>query len=83
VIRTPKKDVTDAEGQQVLEAAMVLFALVRRRREQEQRLAVIVLAEFLGQFVVLRLLDLLGAVIDGAELMGFVEDDQVPLAAFQ
>ena len=55
---------------QVLEAAVIVFALVRRRGQQQERIAVFGQSNLLGQLVVLRLFGLAGAVIDGARAGG-------------
>jgi hypothetical protein len=76
-------DVVVEEPHQVLEPAVVVLPLVRRRRQEQERLAVFGQADVFGQLVVLGLLGLARAIVDRAKPMGFVEDDQVPLAVFE
>ena len=76
-------DVVFQQRHQVLEPAVVLFALVRRGGQQQERLAVMLLGDLLGQAVVERLFHPAGGVIHGAEAVGLVEDDEVPLAVFE
>lgn len=56
------------------ESLVVFVSLVGRGGEEQQRVAVLTVADFLGQAIVLRALDLAGAAIVGrAQLVGFVK----------
>src|SRR5262249_26022246 len=75
LLQAAEVDVVVKQGKQVLEPAMVLVSLVRRGGQEKQCLAVLLVANFLGQAVIEGLFHLARGVIERAKPMGFIEND--------